>query len=78
MNKSAKIETPKKSKSTSVKHFVAAVLVLIVMISASYCAFITAVGVGGRTNIYLALPTILVIVVIILLAVYSAVANFNK
>lgn len=81
MNKSTKTEKAVKAKSNkgaSFKHFMVALGVIVVLTSMSYTAFITAVGVGGRTNIYLAAPSIVAVGGIISLSVYQAVRSFNK
>lgn len=76
--KTNKTETPKKSKTTGFKHFMVALAVIVVLISTSYTAFITAVGVGGKTNLYLAAPSIVATAGIISYAVYKTVQSFNK
>jgi len=76
--KQTKTETQKSTKTTNFKHFVIASAVIVVLTSSAYTAFITAVGVGGRTNIYLAAPSIVAIGSIISYSLYVAVRNFNK
>ena len=79
--KSTKTESALKSKSNkgaSFVHFVIALGVIVVLTSSAYTAFITAVGVGGKTNIYLASPSIVAIAGIISYSLFVAVRNFNK
>jgi len=75
MSKSDKTEAPKVSKGSNVKHFTIAMVVIVVLASMSYTAFITVVGVGGRTNLYLAAPSIVTVFAILIFAVYKAVNN---
>ena len=66
------------NKGREFKNFMVALVVIVVMVSVSYTAFITAVGVGGKTNLYLAAPSIVAIFAIIIVAVYHAVRSFNN
>lgn len=81
MSKSTKTESAPKSKpnkGANFVHFVIALAVIVVLTSSAYTAFITAVGVGGKTNIYLASPSIVAIAGIISYSLFVAVRNFNK
>ena len=65
------------TKTTSVKHFFYALVTLTILSSMAYTAFITTVGVGGMTNFYLALPSMVAILGTLLTAVYQAAKNFK-
>lgn len=70
-------DAPKSNKTNSVKHFIVALTVIVVLTSMAYTAFITVVGVGGKTNFYLALPSMATIVGILIVALYQAAKSFK-
>jgi hypothetical protein len=67
-----------KTKASSIKHFILAILVMVLLGSMAYCAFVTVVLADGKQNLYLAAPTVLAIFGTILVAVYKAASTFTK
>lgn len=68
----------KTTKKDSIKYFLIALVVIVVLTSMSYTAFITAVGVGGKINLILSAPSILTVGGILAVTVYKTVSSFNK
>lgn len=75
--KEAKSSSTKSNKKSDAGRFLIALSVIVILTSMSYTAFITVVGVGGRTNLYLAAPSMLAVLVTILVALYQAAKNFK-
>lgn len=71
-------DKPKAKKKSAFGAVLAALGLVIVLISVSYTAFITVVGVGGRTNLYLAAPSIIAVAGIIVYAVVFTAINATK
>lgn len=66
------------NKADTAKNFVIAVVIVVVLTSMSYTAFITAVGVGGKMNLILSAPCIAAVGGILAVTVFKAVSSFNK
>lgn len=68
----------KNTKVNATVSFFAAVWVVITMISVGYTAFVAAVMVGGKTNLFMAAPAILTVSGTIVVAIFIAISQKIK
>jgi flagellar basal body-associated protein FliL len=71
-------KNPKAKKQNWFKVIITTLVVVLVMISSAYCAFVTVVLANGSYNLYLAGPTIFTIFGIIVFAIATSAKHINN